>query len=190
MHQPPTTLAILAGGKSRRMGQDKPSLTVAGKTMLDHVLAAAAELPTLVVGRSHFSSPWVADPEPGGGGPLAGLVAALDRAVGPVVLVGADQPWLRAETVRRMASLTSTRPTAPEDDGHRQVLCARYPVECLDSARTLLEQGRGLQSLLDLGCELATRDEWSDWGEDGRSWFSVDTPVDLAVGLDRYGAPR
>lgn len=186
----PTTLAVLAGGKSRRMGQDKPAIAVAGRTMLDHVLAAANGMPTLVVGRPHANSPWVADPEPGGGGPLAGLVAALDTAPGAVVLVGADQPWLRAETVRQLALLTGTQPAAPEDSGHRQVLCARYPPECLPAARRLLEQGGGLQTLQDQGGDIVTPDEWSIWGEDGRSWFSVDTPGDLTTGLERYGAPR
>lgn len=172
------------------MGRDKPGIEVAGQTMLDHVLAAANGMPTLVVGRPHSHSPWVADPEPGGGGPLAGLVAALDTAHGAVVLVGADQPWLRAETVRRLAQMTGIQPTTPEDDGHRQVLCARYPAECAAAARHLLSERRGLQSLLDLGCEVVSPDQWRPWGEDGRSWFSVDTPADLAAGLDRYGAPR
>ena len=29
-------------------------------------------------------------------------------------------------------------------------------------------------------------EEWRSWGEDGRSWFSVDTPEALQLGLSRY----
>ena len=31
------------------------------------------------------------------------------------------------------------------------------------------------------------RDQWSGWGEDGRSWYRVDTPDALAIGIERYG---
>jgi molybdopterin-guanine dinucleotide biosynthesis protein A len=171
------------------VGADKPGVVVGNRSMLDHVLAAAADTPTLVVGRPHPRSPWVADAEPGGG-PLAGLVAALEFTGGPVVLVGADQPWLRAETVRHLAAGSGVLPAAPEDAGHRQVLCARYPAECLGAARVLLGESQGLQALLDQGCEVMPTEHWQAWGEDGRSWFSVNTPADLATGLDRYGAPR
>ena len=30
---------------------------------------------------------------------------------------------------------------------------------------------------------------WQAWGEDGRSWFSVDAPQDLTVGTERFGLP-
>jgi hypothetical protein len=33
-----------------------------------------------------------------------------------------------------------------------------------------------------------TPDTWVSWGEDGRSWFSVDTTEDLAVGLRRFSS--
>ena len=187
--QPPVTLAVLAGGASRRMGVDKPALEVAGSTMLDLALAAAGELPTLVVGRPHRTATWVADPGEPGGGPLAGLVAALQTTGGPVVLVGADQPWLRGATVARLATEEGDVPVAPTDGGHRQVLCARYPLASLDAARRTLDAGGGLQSLLDLGCRTISPDEWRRWGEDGRSWHSVDTPEDLVTGLALYGDP-
>ncbi len=180
------TLAVLAGGASHRMGRDKPGIVVAGRTMLDHVLAAAGALPTLVVGRSHPTSAWVMDPEPRGG-PLAGLVAALETAPGPVVLVGADQPWLRSDTVHRLSVTPGSLPAVPEHSGHRQVLCGRYPQEVLEAARTVVSRGGGLQALLDLGCDLIGPVRWRRWEEDGRSWFSVNTPGDLDTGLSRYG---
>jgi molybdopterin-guanine dinucleotide biosynthesis protein A len=185
------TLAVLAGGAGVRMGTDKPATPIAGGTLLDHVLAAAGHLPTLVVGRAHPAHRWVADPPPLHRGPLAGLVAALAETGGPVVLVGADQPWLRPATVAALAGLgDSAVPVAPIDGGARQVLCALYPQSVLAAARQLLEAGRGLQAVLDRGCREVAAAEWRTWGEDGRSWFSIDTPAGLAAGLDRYGSPR
>jgi molybdopterin-guanine dinucleotide biosynthesis protein A len=187
----PLTIAVLAGGASRRMGTDKVVLEIGGIGLIDHVLAAAGDLPTLVVGRSHPTSAWVADPTPERRGPLAGLVAALAATAGAVLLVGADQPWLRPETVRAMAEYGGTaEPVAPVADGVRQVLCALYPATVLAAARHLLDAGRGLQGLLDTGCRQVPPDEWQRWGEDGRSWFSVDTPDLLAEGVKRYGSPR
>jgi hypothetical protein len=65
-----------------------------------------------------------------------------------------------------------------------------YPQEVLARAEQILSTGRGLQALLDTGCRQVGYDEWSGWGEDGRSWFSVDTPQLLAEGMARYGSPR
>jgi molybdopterin-guanine dinucleotide biosynthesis protein A len=186
----PLTVAVLAGGASRRMGTDKVVLEIGGIALVDHVLAAAGGLPTLVVGRPHPTSHWVDDPTPERLGPLAGLVAALTATAGPVLVVGADQPWLRSATVQALASLDRPdEPVAPLDAGVLQVLCAVYPQQVLAPARRLLASGNGLQALLDTGCRQVPPDEWRRWGEDGRSWFSVDTPDQMAEGVKRYGSP-
>lgn len=70
---------VLTGGSSRRMGQHKPALEVAGRPMVERVVDAARPRPTLVVG-SRLGVPGdietVADDRPGGG-PVAGLAAGL-----------------------------------------------------------------------------------------------------------------
>ncbi len=187
----PITIAILAGGASRRMGADKVLLEIDGITVLDHVLAAATGLPTIVVGRQHPDVRSIADPSSERQGPLGGLVAALEACDGSVLLVGSDQPWMRPATLQALAALASeAMPVVPIDDGVRQVLCAVYPTGVLPEAHRLLNLGRGPQSVLDLGCREVAQAEWSGWGEDGRSWFSVDTPEALAEGVRRYGFPR
>ena len=187
----PVTLAILAGGASQRMGADKVLLEIAGIALLDHVLAAAAGLPAIVVGRQHPGVRSIADPSPQRQGPLAGLVAALEASEGSVLLIGADQPWLRPATLHALvAAADDALPVAPIDDGVRQVLCAVYPAGVLPEAQRLLVAERGPQAVLDLGCRGIAGSEWAEWGEDGRSWFSVDTPEALEEGLRRYGLPR
>jgi molybdopterin-guanine dinucleotide biosynthesis protein A len=97
---------------------------------------------------------------------------------------------VRAETLRRLSGLLADRPVVPVDEGERQTTCAAYPPGLGDLAREELEAGGSLQSLLDrTAFDPVVEEEWRRWGEDGRSWFSADTPVRLAEGLARFGAP-
>jgi molybdopterin-guanine dinucleotide biosynthesis protein A len=93
---------ILAGGASRRMGQDKALLDWGGRRAVDrtHDLAlAACNGPILIAGRD-YGLAFVADPEPLAG-PVGGLVAgvtALKLAECTAVLVLAvDAPTLRLD---------------------------------------------------------------------------------------------
>ena len=83
----PITIAILAGGQSRRMGTDKAALQIGGVSLLERTarLALAVNLPVLVVGRpcpEQWPLPevtFVEDAE-AGLGPAGGLTAALRHA--------------------------------------------------------------------------------------------------------------
>jgi hypothetical protein len=63
-----------------------------------------------------------------------------------------------------------------------------YPTGLLEVASDELAGGGSLQSLLDRSA-FDPVTEWRSWGEDGRSWYSVDTLVDLEAGLIRFGSP-
>lgn len=116
-------------------------------------------------------------------GPLAGLAAGL-RLGEPVLLVAVDQPWVRTTTLAKLASISET--VVPVHDEIRQVTCAVYYPVLAES----VEQAGSLQGLLDLVPPLeVTEPVWRSWGEDGRSWFSVDRPEDIEIGLEKYGRP-
>lgn len=106
---------VLAGGGARRLGgADKPALTVGGRSLLDRVLSACAgAATTVVVGPrrpTHRPVVWVRE-EPQGGGPLAALDAGLRRTTAEVVLVlSADLPFLRGETVRALLAAAEETP--------------------------------------------------------------------------------
>lgn len=175
------------------MGRDKAAVRVAGRTMLDWVMAAliGAGCEPLVVGQEATpTTPAVPDDLPAGRGPLAGLATALRIGGGAVVLVAVDQPWVRSQTISALVATAGHGAAVPTDGGARQVTCAVYPAAWASTAAAELEAGGSIQSLLDRLPHQPVRPEaWGCWGEDGRSWFSADRPEDLAEGLRRFGPP-
>ncbi|SCK16281.1 DUF6457 domain-containing protein [Streptomyces sp. WMMB 322] len=159
---------VLAGGGARRLGgADKPSLTVGARTLLDRVLSACADASTTVVvgprRPTHRPVDWVRE-DPPGGGPLSALDAGLRGVTEETVLVlSADLPFLRAETVRTLLSAVGDAPRthaeggpggngpadgeAPEgalvNDGRDQPLLAAYRTEPLRRELALLRTEYG-----------------------------------------------
>ena len=175
------------------MGHDKAAVEVAGRPMFEWVRRSLEEVcdGVLVAGRVDVdeSLPTVSDPPGDRAGPLAGLVAAMRSRPGvPVFLAAVDQPWLKTSTVARLGESLGDLTVAPVDAGVRQTTCAAYPPSVLGAAEEELAGGGSLQSLLDVVAFTAVVD-WRSWGEDGRSWYSVDTPKKLEEGLARFGPP-
>lgn len=178
--------AILAGGAGRRMGGDKAMADLAGRPLITHVAAAldAAGCDVVAVGRAEPVAGIRAVPDDAGArGPAAGLRTALRIAAPrPVVLVATDQPLLRPETVTALLQLHGAA-VVPIAAGTRQVLCAIYREECREPLNALMatDPTPSLQRLLDdLPFRAVLEAEWRGWGEDGRSWRSIDTRDELA----------
>ena len=106
--------AILAGGRSRRMGGGLKALEpIGGRPMLDHVIERLAPqvdslwLSVEIVSSelSAFGLRQLPDPEPGSHGPLGGLLAALDHAAREghdwLVMAPCDAPFLPPDLVGR-----------------------------------------------------------------------------------------
>jgi len=186
--------AILTGGRSLRMGTDKALVPVGGVPMIEWVAGALRTVvdELVIVGRSSplAGIPAVPDLRPGPRGPLPGLVAALRHAAGrPVLLVAVDHPLVRAATLQGLVGLLDRDPVVPVDGGVRQTTCAAYPAAWVDAADLEDRAGGSIQSLLDrLPHREVGPEEWAVWGEDGRSWHSVDTLGAAAAVLDRYRA--
>lgn len=188
--------AILAGGLSSRMGTDKAFVEIAGRPMVEWVATALGDVvqPLVIFGRSSMPGfRALSDPVEGPVGPLAGVTAALAEATATgttaVVAVAVDQPFLRRETLRRLVETFDGEAVVPVADGARQVTCAVYPAAWHAAALRELSAGGSIQSLLDqMTPRLVAAAEWSGWGEDGASWFSVDDTAALAAGLERFGS--
>jgi len=131
-------------------GTVKPLLEIDGRTILDRLVAALTPLVSDVLvsvatwDQVATSLPLVVD-EVAGGGPLAGIAAALAASGRPwLVVVGGDMPDVRTDVVA--ALLGRARPgvdaVAPRIGGWPEPLCAVYGASCLDAARRRLAQGR------------------------------------------------
>lgn len=124
---------ILAGGRGERLGGvDKAAVVIDGVTLLDRVVAAAAEATQVIcVGPEHDTSRpvrWTRE-HPPGGGPVAALAAGLALVEAPVVVVLAvDLPLVTIELVSSLVEGCAGADVAlAEDDaGIHQPLLAAY----------------------------------------------------------------
>ncbi len=101
---------ILAGGAARRLGGGKPSREVAGRPLVSYPADALAGVVDLVaiVGKPGDPLPEVEGAEVWDGEsakprhPATGIVHALERAGGPVLVCAADMPFVRPEDCRAL----------------------------------------------------------------------------------------
>jgi molybdenum cofactor guanylyltransferase len=108
---------LLAGGLARRMGGgDKPMRSIAGRTILERVIARLKPQCDVLILNANgdparfaaFGLPVIADGVPDFPGPLAGILAALDWAAANrpdttrVLSAAADCPFLPRDLVARL----------------------------------------------------------------------------------------
>ena len=174
------------------MGFDKAMAPVGGATMLEAVVNAVAPIgDVVVVGRSSAQEGLTAVPDcrQDARGPLTGLETVLTLEPGrTVVLVAVDHPFVRTETLSFLLELEGDA-VVPIDAGWQQVTCSIYRPAFLEAASSVLnEGGRSIIAALDrANTRLVEEAEWQQWGEDGRSWFSVDSLDRLHEGTARFG---
>ena len=183
---------ILAGGKASRMGGgDKGLLSLAGQSLLDHVIARLApqcsELALNANGNparfQRFRRPVLADGIADQPGPLAGVLAAMDWAAAlgadRVVTVAADTPFFPRDLVARLAEpggLTLAASQAPCETPVLQPIFGMWPVALRDDLANALERGdRKVRLWADAhGC---TQVIFPHGGAD--PFFNINTPQDL-----------
>ena len=149
------TGALLLGGKSTRMGRDKAHLEWRGQalsTRAANLLAGLFSETLLVGGNPESLAPGrrVSDSS-GPGCALRGLVAALEAATSPrVVVVATDLPFLSEDLLLALTAWPESDVVVPVDAHGTHPLCAIYRREtCLPVARRNLESGRlSLRDLL------------------------------------------
>jgi len=173
------------------MGVDKAEVEIEGIAMIDRVADVLLEQvdEVMVVGGER---PGALADFPATSGPLAGLATALANSDGAdaIFVTAVDQPYLQGETVRRLLNrFERRRAVVPVAGGIRQVLCAVYPPIWAEQAEfEATQENASVQSLIErLGFSPIEEDEWMSWGEDGRSWFSVDSPTKLEEAVRRFG---
>jgi molybdopterin-guanine dinucleotide biosynthesis protein A len=179
-------VAILAGGRSRRMGEAKPSAILAGRPLISYPLEAARAggLEPRVVAKEGSRLPpldcriLIEPAEPTH--PLCGILAALREArPAPVIAVAADMPFVTDELLRWLASQPST--TAVEAGGRLQPLLASYGADALAPLEAALATGASLTAALrGLAPRLVGEQELRRFGDPELLCLNVNTPEDLA----------
>jgi molybdopterin-guanine dinucleotide biosynthesis protein A len=181
------TAVILAGGESRRMGQDKAMLPLGDRTLLQHVTDAVAQVfPQVIVSvrqpRAGLALPQVCDASPDGG-PLAGLAAALESIETPwLFAVGCDMPFVSPGVIEALAlQRLGHQAVVPVVHGHPQPLAAFYAREALPVMRATLDSGeRSMRKVLEkINVRYVNETELRECDPQLRSFFDLDTPQDF-----------
>jgi molybdenum cofactor guanylyltransferase len=178
-------VAILAGGRSTRMGRPKAGVELAGKPLISHPIdaARAVGLEPWVIAKPGSELPplecrVLQEPEQPSH-PLTGIVTAL-RATAPwaVLALGADMPFVEDKLMAWLASQTAT--TVAEVDGRLQPLLARYDAADLDRLAHALERGSAARdAVLDLDPKIVGEEDLRRFGDPRVLSFNVNTPEDL-----------
>ena len=153
----PITGIILAGGQSRRMGQNKALLPAPGRaqiTFVEHLAALLLPLcaETLLVTRDETSAAdyagltgtrIVTDLIPGGG-PLMGLYSGLRAtSTSHAIVLAVDMPFVQPAMLSYLLSLPRQEAIiVPVVNGVPQVLFAIYPRGILPIIEARLREGR------------------------------------------------
>lgn len=187
--QAAATVAILAGGKSRRMGRDKSFVLVEGRPMLEHIVehVRSLDLSTLLVANetdryAHLGLPVVPDVVPGAGS-LGGIYTALSCSATPYTLcVACDMPFLNVDLLAYLLSLRAQADAVvPQVGGYPEALHAVYSRACLPVIRQAIDEkslriGRLFQ-LMDT--HFVPEDVLRRYDPALRSFTNINTPEEL-----------
>lgn len=194
---------IMAGGRSRRLGQDKARLVLedGGRDLL----ARTAQLLGRVTAEVHVSGrdpadqgltlPWFLDDVPGKG-PVGGILTALRRLQRHILVLSCDLPLMDLPTLQRLASAhlatrgTPRPPRQGETDGPLMITYAQPRTGYIESlvaiyspaAVPVLEAAlaRGLHKLSAI-IPRAQRLEIPYVPDPDGPFFNLNTPADLRL---------
>jgi molybdenum cofactor guanylyltransferase len=144
---------LLTGGASTRMGRDKATLVIDGRTLALRTAELLAEVADrcIEVGRGVSGLDAVLE-EPPGGGPLVATAAGvavigIDR---PALVVACDLPRLQTGLLRWLADHLSPGSVVPLWEGRPQPLCARWSPPALGAVAGLVADGvRSMRTLVE-----------------------------------------
>ena len=178
-------VAILAGGRSTRMGRPKPGLQLGSRPLISYPIEAARAvgLEPWVIAKPETELPpldcrLIAEPaQPFH--PLCGLVAALEAAAPwPIVALAADMPFVEDKLIAWLASQLAT--AVVERDGRLEPLLGRYDAADVDSLRDSLAHGGSAQTAVRaLDPKLVPEADLRRFGDPAVVCFNVNTDEDL-----------
>jgi len=188
-----TAGAILAGGRSRRMGHDKRLAKLANRSLIEHAIARLKPQADLLMinandDPSHYAVTGLAvraDPIPDFAGPLAGILAALIWAeeinARVLITVPSDAPFFPANLVRQLDAIPNRAIVSASSGGrlHPVFSLWRKPESFIAPLREALESEgqRKVESFVARFPHGSV--DWPVAPYD--PFFNINTPADLAV---------
>lgn len=183
------SVAIQAGGRSRRMGRDKGLALLGGKPLVQHVLervSGLGEEVLITTGQLQdydFLGVRLVPDDVADGGALAGLRTALAAARGEVVLVVAcDMPFLSRPLLEYLLSQGGrAQVVVPRRSGEFEPLHAVYARSCLPAVEAAVAAGekRLVAFYPEVSVYAVEDDVLARYDPRGLSFFNVNTPEDL-----------
>jgi len=144
---------ILAGGSSRRMGQDKALLKFHGKPQVEHIFDLLQKSCTEVfLSKRKDQTPYknmafIDDSDEfAGQGPLSGILSAMKKYPGAAwLIVACDLPFVTEKTIQSLIDQRDPQKTATAfistHDGLPEPLCAIWEGEAFSSILKLFNEG-------------------------------------------------
>jgi molybdopterin-guanine dinucleotide biosynthesis protein A len=199
--------AILAGGQSRRMGEDKALIEFDGRPMVEYVLDAARQVAdeTFIVATDRpeyerFGCRVVPDRLPRSGS-LGGIYTAISEAKHDRVLVLAcDMPFVNTDLLRFMAerahscdALVPSLAAERSDQGGfetLETLHAIYAKSCLPAIQRQLDAGvyKVIGFFTEVNVQKITEDEITAIDAELLSFFNTNTPEEFQWAKDRLAS--
>lgn len=184
--------AILAGGKSSRMGKNKAFMEVRSCRIIDHALEELKKISEdiLIITNdttdyTHLGVRVAADIYPGLG-PLSGVHSALVNAKeSRVLVVACDMPFIQAELAFYLVALAKDfDAVVPMVDGYSEPLFAVYTKDCIPHIERCILQGskrRVVDFFPGVKVKYVNEEEISQVADIERVFYNVNTPKELAL---------
>ena len=192
----PVTGVILAGGKSRRMGENKALMRLGDDSLIGHVIRRMRLITDellLVTNNpfeyTHLGVPMHGDILPGTGA-LGGIYTGLMHASHDAVLcVACDSPFLEPKLLAYLVSVLGEYDAVmPETFAHHndtqitlQTLCAAYSKRCLPIIELMLRESELRVHALQERAYLnrISSEIWKAFDPKGMSFLNINTPEDF-----------
>ena len=191
------SLALLAGGLSTRMGEDKAFAPFNGKTLLEWMRDRLAPLfpHVFVVAREperfhELGLPVVNDALPDTGSAVGVYTAVLASPTERVICVACDMPFVTPRFLRRLAEGSEGFDVfVPRHGEYMQPLCAVYGKGTLDAYRAFIAAGG--RRIFDIYPDLNTgylEMDGGQFGDPDELFMNVNTPAELEAARQRIAA--
>ncbi len=187
---PPLTLAIIAGGKSSRMGTDKALVQLGARPLIEDLLAQVTGLgaETIIITNrpadyAYLGLPLFADVIPEVGA-LGGLYTALHHSTQPQTLcLACDMPFIARPLLDYLIDLSPhTDVVIPRLKGEAEPFRGIYArAACLTPIRAAIESGRRrvISFFPEVRVRFVDEPEIDRFDPHHRSFFNINTPADL-----------